>query len=330
MAAAAAERDPAAGGEQGHDLAHRAAVGAAQHRIRHIPTGLVEGADGAGEVGVTGQPEGLPGVGEPAVGFVGDGGTEAERPRQGQSDTVEVGHDIAGAAPAVDRLGGVTDHDQLRVPALVAEDFLQGGVGVLGLVEEQERAVQTGSGQRPHLEVVIVAEREHAGAAIAVAGAVGMLEVVPDAAGVVHDDPGEDPVGATVGHPGQVGDVPAADGVVGGVAEVQDGLLRRSALPGRGHPPFTEGQRGVDPENRGEVGARDPGCVQAGLVAVPEGGVGEGMGGHRLHRRGNEAPASVAMDLLNARYRPRAVVVAARARRVEVFPAPAPAWMVRS
>ena len=54
---------------------------------------------------------------------------------------VEAGHDVFGAAPVVDGLGGVADHHQLGVVALGEEDLFDDGVGVLGLVEEQEVGV---------------------------------------------------------------------------------------------------------------------------------------------------------------------------------------------
>lgn len=84
---------------------------------------------------------------------------------------VEAGHHVAGAAPAVDGLGGVADHDELGVRALGGEDLLQDRVGVLCFVEEEEVGFDSWPGQSPHLQVVVVFEADCA--------AVGVLQVGP-------------------------------------------------------------------------------------------------------------------------------------------------------
>lgn len=78
------------------------------------------------------------GDGQPPVGLTGDRWAESERVRQGQLAAGEAGHHVAGAAPAVGRLRGVADHDQLCVLALGEEHLLNDRVGVLSLVEQQE------------------------------------------------------------------------------------------------------------------------------------------------------------------------------------------------
>ncbi|GHH29530.1 hypothetical protein GCM10018780_87700 [Streptomyces lanatus] len=81
---------------------------------------------------------------QPAVGFGCEVGSEAEGLGQGQLGAVEAGHDVFGAAPLVDGLGGVTDHDELGVVAMGEEDLFDDGIGVLCLVQEQEVGVEAG------------------------------------------------------------------------------------------------------------------------------------------------------------------------------------------
>ena len=67
--------------------------------------------------------------------------------------------------------------------ALVEEDLFDDGVGVLGLVQEQEVAVDAGAGEGPQFQVVVVVEADR--------GAVGVAQVVPGFAGVRQDERGE-------------------------------------------------------------------------------------------------------------------------------------------
>ena len=127
---------PVSGGQQVHDLGHGADVGAAQHGV-----GPGDGAEFGGHGGGAGEADRGVGDGQPAVGLLGEAGAEAEGLGQGELGAVEAGHDVFGAAPVVDGLGGVADHHQLGVAALVEEDLLDDGVGVLGLVEQEEVGV---------------------------------------------------------------------------------------------------------------------------------------------------------------------------------------------
>jgi hypothetical protein len=95
------------------------------------------------------------------VGLGGDRGPEAEGACEGQLRRVESGHHVAGAAPAIDGLGGVADHDQLGVVPLGGEDVFEDGVGVLGFVEEEEVCLDLRPGQGPHFQVVIMLEADH-------------------------------------------------------------------------------------------------------------------------------------------------------------------------
>ena len=97
---------------------------------------------------------------QPAVGFLGEVGAEAEGLGEGELGAVEAGHDVLGAAPVVDGLGGVADHDELGVVAVAEEDVFDDGVGVLGLVQQQEVGVDPGLGEGPHFQVVVVVEAE--------------------------------------------------------------------------------------------------------------------------------------------------------------------------
>jgi hypothetical protein len=121
-----------AGSEMFHDFGDGADIGEAQDRV-----GVVEGAEFGGDGLGAVQADGGACDGEPAIGFGGEVGAEAEGLRQAQGGAVETGHDVAGAAPAVDGLGGVADHDQLGVVALGGEDLFDHGVGVLGFVQQQ-------------------------------------------------------------------------------------------------------------------------------------------------------------------------------------------------
>jgi hypothetical protein len=94
------ECDAMASFEELHDVGHGADVGAAQDRVRSF-----EWAEFGREAGAAVKADGGLGDGEPAVGFGGEMRAEAEGLRQGEGSAVEVGHDIAGAAPVVDRLG---------------------------------------------------------------------------------------------------------------------------------------------------------------------------------------------------------------------------------
>lgn len=104
-------------------------------------------------------------------------------PSVGDACAFEVGHDVFGAAPTVDGLGGIADHDQLGVVALAGEDGFQDGVGVLGLVEEEVVGVDDGLGQGPDLQVVVVGEAQ--------GSRVGMLNVGPCLLGVGQDGFGQ-------------------------------------------------------------------------------------------------------------------------------------------
>lgn len=170
--------DLVSGGHEGHDLGHGADVGAAQHGVR-----LGDGAEFGGNGGGAGQADRGVGQAQPAVGFCGEVGAEAQGLGQGQLGTVEAGHDVFGAAPVVDGLGGVADHDQLGVVALGEEDLFDDGVGVLGLVQEQEVGVDAGPGERPDLQIVVVVESD--GAVLKV------LQVGPGFAGERHEVGGE-------------------------------------------------------------------------------------------------------------------------------------------
>lgn len=162
---------------------------------------------------------GCGGDGEPAVGFGGEVGAEAEGLGQGQGRAAEGGHDVAGAAPLVDGLGGVSDHDELGVVALGVEDLFDDGVGVLGFVEEEEVRGDSRFGQCPDLEVVVMVEADGAG--------VGVLEVGPCCAGEGQDQGGEFAVVAGVFEVAQSGDVVVGEGGVRRVAEAGDGAQRR-------------------------------------------------------------------------------------------------------
>lgn len=157
-------------GQEVHDLGHGADVGAAQHRV-----GPGDGAEFGGHGVGAGETDGGVGQVQPAVGFFGEAGAEAEGPGQGELGAVEVGHDVFGAAPVVDGLGGVADHDQLGVVALGEEDLLDDGVGVLGLVEEQEVGFDLRTREGPDFQVVVVIEADGA--------VVGVLQVHPGFAG---------------------------------------------------------------------------------------------------------------------------------------------------
>ncbi|GAA4014368.1 hypothetical protein GCM10022384_68020 [Streptomyces marokkonensis] len=134
---------------------------------------------------------------QPAVGFLSEAGAEAEGPGQGELGAVEAGHDVFGAAPVVDGLGGVADH------------------GVLGLVQEQEVGVDLRLGEGPDLEVVVVAEADGA--------FVGVLQVQPRLAGERDEVGGEFCVQAGLFQAAQLGDVVAGDRRVGRVAEAGHG-----------------------------------------------------------------------------------------------------------
>ena len=56
------------------------------------------------------------------AGLFGEERAETEGAGQSESGSVEVGHHIAGAAPSVDGLGRVTDHDELGVVSLGVEN----------------------------------------------------------------------------------------------------------------------------------------------------------------------------------------------------------------
>lgn len=127
----------------------------AQHRVRSV-----EAADRGGDGVAAGQADGGIGEFEPPVGLVGDQRAEAEGACEGEVGGVEAGHHVAGAAPAVDGLGGIADHNELRVVALGGEDLFQDGVGVLGLVQEQEVGADARLGQGQHLQVVVVFEAD--------------------------------------------------------------------------------------------------------------------------------------------------------------------------
>lgn len=205
----AGQGDSVAGGHEGHDLGHGADVGAAQDGVR-----LGDGAKFGGHSRSAGQADRGVGQAQPPVGLVGEVGAEAEGPGQGQLGAVEPGHDVFGAAPLVDGLGRVADHDQLGVLALGEEDLFDHGVGVLGLVEQQEARVDAGLGEGPDFEVVVVVEADGA--------VVGVLRVGPGFAGERHDVGGELGVEVGVFQAAQVGHVVAGDGFVGGVAEECD------------------------------------------------------------------------------------------------------------
>jgi hypothetical protein len=182
------ERDATSATELAEDLGHCAAVGAAQDGLRVDDSGgrrrsARGGGDGAGDVGCASDAQGLPGDGEPPVGLDGYGGAEAERLREGAKGSVEPAHDVTGAAPAVDGLCRVSDHDQLCVSALGCEHLLQDGVGVLGLVEQQEVSSQRRFSQCPHLQVVVVFERD--------ASFVGSFQICPHRNGVGQHEIGE-------------------------------------------------------------------------------------------------------------------------------------------
>lgn len=110
-------------GQESHDFSYGADVGAAQHRIW-----VGDVADFSGDDLAAGQADGRVGEFEPAVGLGGEEGAEAEGTRQHEGGGVEVGHHVAGAAPAVDGLGRVADHDELGVGALGVEDLFQQGL----------------------------------------------------------------------------------------------------------------------------------------------------------------------------------------------------------
>lgn len=152
---------------------------------------------------------------QPAVGLGGEGGAEAEGLRQGQVGAVEAGQDVFGAAPPADGPGRVADHDQLGVLALGEEDLFDDGIGVLGLVQQQEIGLNAGPGKSPDLEAVIVVEANGA--------VVRVLQVGPGFAGERHDVGGKFGVQVGIVQTAQAGYMVAGDGLVRGVAEAGDG-----------------------------------------------------------------------------------------------------------
>lgn len=173
--AASYQSDPAVVVEQIEDLHHGADVGAAQDRV-----GVLDRPDESVDVWGALQTDRCFHDRQPAVGFLRQGWAEPEGLREGELVAVEVGHHVACSPPAVDGLGGVADHDQLGVHALVGEDLLDHRVGVLRFVQEQVVGMDLRLGQGPHFQVVVVLEADHA--------FVGILQVLPGLAGVREDD----------------------------------------------------------------------------------------------------------------------------------------------
>jgi hypothetical protein len=176
----------------------------------------------------------------------------------------------------VDGLGGVADHDQLGVIALVKDDLFDDGVGVLGLVQEQEVGFDARTGEGPDLEVVVVVEADGA----VVLG--GVLQVVPRLAGERHDVGGELGVEVGVVQAAQPGYVMGGDGLVGGVAEAGDGAQGGVGESSLCHLAVAEADGLGGAEGLSGLPGGAAGCVQAVGVAVAGGRVGQGMGGLAL------------------------------------------------
>lgn len=149
------ERDAVTGGQQSHDLGHGPNIGAAQHGVRGG-----DGADLRGDRLCACQPDGCVSEREPPVGLFSEEGSEAEGTGQREVRGVEACHDVPGSAPAIDRLSGVADHDQLSVGALSSKHVFQDRVGVLCFVEEEKIGVDPWLSQGPHLQVMIMLETD--------------------------------------------------------------------------------------------------------------------------------------------------------------------------
>ena len=263
-------------------MGHGADVGAAQHRV-----GPGEGAEFGGHGLGAGQADGGVGDGQPAVGFLGEVGAEAEGLGQGELGAVEAGHDVLGAAPVVDGLGGVADHDELGVVALAEEDLFDDGVGVLGLVQQQEVGVDPGLGEGPHFQVVVVVEADRA--------VVGVLQVAPGFAGEGHDVGGELGVQVVVFQAAQAGTwwrVMASSAVWQKRATVRSSGVGEGLL---GDVALADADGFGDAEGLAGLPGRAAGGVQAAGVAVADGGVGQGVGGLALDG-GREAGGGVLGD----------------------------------
>lgn len=210
------------------------------------------------------------GKGEPAVGFGGQRGTEAEGAGKGEAVASEAGHDVAGAAPAVDGLSRVADHDDLGVFLLGEDDVLEDRVGVLGFVQQQEAGLEDGLGQGPHLEVVVVLEADRARR--------GVLQILPDFRGVRQEQVGEFGVGGLGFDAAQVQDMVVGDFGVGGLTVAGHGTQHRVGQGGGQQVAAPDTYGGVQAEVRSSLPARPAGAVKAIAVAAAEGSADQAAG----------------------------------------------------
>lgn len=151
--AAPGQRNRHPGLEEAQHLSERVRVAPAQHRIGDL--GLPQPG---GPAGVPGQLHRRGGGPQPPVRHLRDRRTEPERLRQLQPLPRKPAHDVLGVPPLVDLLRRIPDTHPLRV--LRQKDFLQHRVGVLRLVQQHEVRPQPRPRQRPHLQVVVVLERQ--------------------------------------------------------------------------------------------------------------------------------------------------------------------------
>lgn len=123
-----------------HDFEHGSDVGPADDGVRFLDT-FEARTDRRG----AGEPDRGVDDMEPPVGLLRQLRAETEGLGQRQLRAVEVGHDIPGAAPSVDRSGRVTDHHQLGVLPLGVEDLLNDGLVSWASSSSRKSALIVGS-----------------------------------------------------------------------------------------------------------------------------------------------------------------------------------------
>jgi hypothetical protein len=285
LAAAADQRGAAALVRSGHKLGDRLGVGAAQHR-----PGAGQRGHPGGDLLEAAQPERRAEQAEPLICLTSDRGAEAERLRQRQPRIGgEARHGVDRAAPAVDRLAAVADQDALGV-ALPLDHVGDHGVGVLGLVQQHEVALQPRPGELPQLEVVVVGEPQ-------VSVRVG--QVGPGLPCQRHHRLLECREGLGLVQAGDGGDMLRPELGGGRVAEPGDGVHGEPGSLGRGEDlAAVQPDRPGDGELAGDLAGGHAGGAQPVSKLAADRAECQGVRGGAGHVGGKERLASSAMARL--------------------------------